>query len=32
MIGDSGIIFAFISKEDIESGNFENAIVDWDCC
>ena len=31
-IGDSGIIFAFISKEDIKSGNFENAVVDWDCC
>ena len=31
-IGDSGIIFSFISKEDIKSGNFENAIVDWDCC
>ena len=32
MIGDSGIIFAFISKKDIESGNFAHAIVDWDCC
>lgn len=32
MIGDSGIIFSFISKEDIKSGNFANAIVDWDCC
>ena len=32
MIGDSGIIFSFISKEDIKSGNFTNAIVDWDCC
>ena len=32
MIGDSGIIFSFISIEDIKSGNFENAIVDWDCC
>ena len=32
MIGDCGIIFSFISKEDIKSGNFENAIVDWDCC
>lgn len=30
-IGDSGIIFSFISKDDIKSGNFENAIVDWDC-
>ena len=32
MIGDSGIIFSFISKEDIKSRNFENAVVDWDCC
>ena len=32
VIGDSGIIFSFISKEDIKSRNFENAIVDWDCC
>lgn len=31
-IGDCGIIFSFISKEDIKSGNFANAIVDWDCC
>ena len=32
MIGDCGIIFAFISKEDLKAGNFENVIVDWDCC
>ena len=32
MIGDSGIIFAFVSKEDIRSGSFDNVIVDWDCC
>lgn len=32
MIGDSGIIFSFISKEDIKSRNFGNAVVDWDCC
>ena len=31
MIGDSGIIFSFISKDDIKSENFEKAIVDWDC-
>lgn len=31
-IGDSGILFVFISKEDIENANFENAVVDWDCC
>lgn len=32
MIGDSGIIFALISQKDIENCNFENALVDWDCC
>lgn len=32
MIGDCGIIFALISREDIEKGNFTNAVVDWDCC
>lgn len=31
-IGDAGILFVFISKEDIENSNFENAVVDWDCC
>lgn len=31
IIGDLGIIFALISKEDIESCNFKNALVDWDC-
>lgn len=31
-IGDSGILFTLISQEDIEKCNFENAIVDWDCC
>lgn len=30
-IGDSGMLFALISKEDIENKNFENAFVDWDC-
>lgn len=30
-IGDSGILFALISQEDIEKNNFENAVVDWDC-
>lgn len=30
-IGDSGILFVLISKEDIENKQFENAIVDWDC-
>lgn len=32
MIGDSGIIFVLISQEDIKNCNFENALVDWDCC
>ena len=32
MIGDCGIIFALISREDIEKGNFTNSVVDWDCC
>lgn len=32
MIGDSGIIFAFVSEEDIKSRKFDSAIVDWDCC
>lgn len=31
-IGDSGIMFCFISKKDIETCNFENAFLDWDCC
>ena len=31
-LGDSGILFALISKEDIENCNFENAFVDWDSC
>ncbi len=32
MIGDCGIIFGFISNEDIKNRNFADAIVDWDCC
>ena len=32
MIGDSGILFSFISPEDLRDGKFENAVVDWDCC
>lgn len=31
MIGDSGIIFSLISKNDIKHKNFKNAVVDWDC-
>ena len=30
-IGDVGILFVLISQKDIESSNFKNAIVDWDC-
>ena len=32
ILGDSGIMFCFISKEDIKSCKFENAFLDWDCC
>ena len=32
MIGDAGILFTFISPEDLRAGKFENAVVDWDCC
>lgn len=31
MIGDSGIIFVLINKNDIKNCNFENALVNWDC-
>ena len=30
-IGDAGIISIFISKEDLESANFQKAVLDWDC-
>lgn len=32
MIGDMGILFVLISQSDLESCNFEKALVDWDCC
>lgn len=32
IIGDSGILFALINKDDIKNCSFENALVDWDCC
>lgn len=32
MIGDSGILFGLIAKENIKNKNFENMFVDWDCC
>lgn len=31
-IGDSGIIFALISKSDLKNANFDKALIDWDCC
>jgi uncharacterized protein YwqG len=31
-IGDSGILTVTISKENIITGKFEEADVDWDCC
>lgn len=31
-IGDSGILFALISLDDLKNGRFENTVVDWDCC
>lgn len=32
IIGDSGIIFGLITEEDLKNANFNNALVDWDCC
>lgn len=32
MIGDAGILFSLISKDDITNCKFEKALVDWDCC
>lgn len=32
MVGDSGIVFGLISQKDIENCNFDEAVVDWDCC
>lgn len=32
MIGDAGILFTLISKEDITNCKFGKALVDWDCC
>lgn len=31
-IGDSGIIWGFINEKDLQNKNFNNAVVDWDCC
>lgn len=31
-IGDSGILFAIISQQNIESMHFDKTFVDWDCC
>lgn len=32
MIGDSGIAWLLIKKEDLINRRFENASFDWDCC
>lgn len=31
MIGDAGILFTFISPEDLRNKKLGNAVVDWDC-
>lgn len=31
-IGDSGIMWALITQNDLTAGNFDNAELDWDCC
>lgn len=31
-IGDNGIVWGFISSNDLKNKNFDNAVVDWDCC
>lgn len=31
-IGDSGIVFGLISEKDLREKNFENCLVDFDCC
>ncbi|MBQ8424713.1 MAG: DUF1963 domain-containing protein [Clostridia bacterium] len=31
-IGDSGIAWALMTKEDLVNKNFDNARFDWDCC
>lgn len=30
-IGDSGILYCFISKKDLKDGNFDNVYLSWDC-
>lgn len=30
-MGDGGILFALISKEEIKNKKFEETYVDWDC-
>ncbi len=31
-VGDSGIMFVLISKQNLENVEFDKAVVDWDCC
>ena len=31
-IGDAGVLFTFISTNDLRNGKFENAVVDYDSC
>ena len=31
-IGDSGIMWALITQNDLTAGNFDKAELDWDCC
>ena len=31
-IGDSGIAWVLMTKEDLANKNFDNAAFDWDCC
>lgn len=31
-IGDAGVLFTFISPDDLRNGKFENAVVDCDSC
>jgi len=30
-IGDSGILYSFISKKDLKKGNFNDVYLSWDC-
>ncbi len=32
MFGDMGIMFGLISEEDLRNNNFDETLIDWDCC